>query len=122
MAGDQTQRVRKLNDSFRIRILDEGFTQSSAVPGTYVTTAGIAALAISDQILIWREVGQFSIFNADNDPHGEHDFGKISWPGVGDIFWKIDVYADASCAWGSEHPDDPERSYRVLTVLLADEY
>lgn len=122
MAGDQTQRVRKLNDSFRIRILDKGFSQSSQVPGTYVTTEGIRVLDARNQILIWRNVGQFSAFNADNDPHGEHDFGKITWPSVGDIFWKIDIYADASCTWGSEYPDEPERSYRVLTVLLADEY
>lgn len=122
MAGDQTQRVRKLNDSFRIRILDKGFPQSSKVPGTYVMTAGIAALEARDKMFIWHEVGRFNTFNEDNDPHGEHDFGKVTWPRVGDIFWKIDIYADTSCTWGSEHPDDPERSYRVLTVLLADEY
>ena len=122
MAGDQTRRVRKLNDSFRIRVLDNGLGQSEMVSGTFVMTAGIAGLEAQDHTLIWRKVGRFASFNEDNDPYGEHDFGKVTLPGVGDIFWKIDVYADASCTWGSEHPNDPGRSYRVLTVMLAEEY
>jgi len=122
MAADQTQRVRKLNDSFRSRILDNGLDQSEYVPGVFLMTNGFAGLEPRDQKLIWREVARFTSFNEDNDPRGEHDFGKITLPGIGDIFWKIVVYANTTCTWGSEHPDDPERSYRVLTVMLAEEY
>ena len=44
MAADQTQRVRKLNDSFRSRILDNGLDQSEYVPGVFLMTNGFAGL------------------------------------------------------------------------------
>jgi hypothetical protein len=50
----------------------------------------------------------------DNDPHGEHDFGAFDIEGAGTIFWKIDYYADKSCATGSENPADPAQSFRIL--------
>jgi len=33
----------------------------------------------------------FDNFNADNDPHGEHDFGSFELEGE-KLFWKIDLY------------------------------
>ncbi|SPF51049.1 conserved hypothetical protein [Candidatus Sulfopaludibacter sp. SbA4] len=38
------------------------------------------------------------------------------------VFWKIDYFADEAMEYGSEHPDDPTWSYRVLTIMLAAEY
>jgi hypothetical protein len=63
-----------------------------------------------------------AISTKNNDPHGEHDFGAFYINGVGKISWKIDYYADASCAWGSEDPSDAARCYRVLTIMRAEEY
>jgi len=71
---------------------------------------------------IFLDVTQFEDFSEDNDPYGEHDFGAFDHPEAGKVFWKIDCYADSACEWGSEHPHDPERSYRVLTIMLASEY
>jgi hypothetical protein len=41
--------------------------------------------------LALRHVQRFASFNADNDPHDEHDFGSFEVAG-GKFFWKIDYY------------------------------
>jgi hypothetical protein len=66
------------------------------------------------------QVAKFSEFTADNDPHDEHDFGSFM-PVGRKFFWKIDYY-DKNLRYGSEDPSDPERTMRVLTLMLADEY
>lgn len=108
--------IASLNDRFR----KDG--PHSGIPGRQFATAGISALPIEAQVLIWAKVATFADFTKDNDPHGEHDFGAFEFPGAGRIFWKVDYYADSAMQWGSEAPHDPARSFRVLTVMLASEY
>jgi len=67
-----------------------------------------------------RRVFTFSDFSADNDPHGEHDFGSFECVGR-TIFWKIDCY-DRELNNGSADPANEAVTTRVLTVLLAEEY
>jgi hypothetical protein len=101
-------KIRVLNDRFRTQLRG----------GRLVMTRGIAGRPDARKIL-WRVVS-FNAFSADNDPHGEHDFGAFDHAGD-KIFWKIDYYdRDAQC--GSEDPADPEVTTRVLTIMLADEY
>ncbi|WP_456781868.1 DUF3768 domain-containing protein [Bradyrhizobium sp. USDA 3315] len=57
---------------------------------------------------------------ASNDPHDEHDFGSFELAGE-TFFWKIDCY-DAACETGSEGPADPQKTTRLVTVMLAYEY
>src|SRR5258708_31094655 len=38
------------------------------------------------------------------------------------IFWKIDYYADEAMEFGADEPADPNRSFRVMTIMLAAEY
>jgi hypothetical protein len=66
------------------------------------------------------EVATFSAFNEDNDPYGEHDFGSFELCSR-KFFWKIDYY-DKELRCGSEDPADPEKTTRVLTLMLAEEY
>ena len=120
MTAARAERIAVLNDRFRARL---GLPhEDPAVPGTFVMTAGIAALASELQLEIRERVRTFADFSEDNDPHGERDFGAFDVAGGGKIFWKVDYYADARMQWGSEDPADPARCYRVLTVMLAEEY
>lgn len=117
MSVDNTKRIAELNDQLRTAL---GIL--SGVPGTMVMTRAVAALPDQAKFEVLQQVRDFSLFTEDNDPHGEHDFGAFDHPLAGKIFWKIDYYADDRCETGSEAPEDPARSYRVLTIMLASEY
>ena len=110
--NDKTQSVaiRTLNDAFR-RTLHGG---------TVMFTAGIMALGGEAQAKILTAIQAFDAFNADNDPWGEHDFGKIEIDGER-IFFKFDYY-DLTRAMHSEDPADPSKTERVMTIMLAAEY
>lgn len=107
----KTKRIAELNDLARTAM---------GIGGKLVQTEGINALAAEDQSRIRERVELFSEFTPDNDPYGEHDFG--SFPHNGEkIMWKIDYY-DKAIEYGSEHPEDPSQTTRVLTIMLAEEY
>jgi hypothetical protein len=107
----RTQKIRELNDLARTAM---------GVCCELNQTPGIRALPPADQSAIREEVEKFCDFNPDNDPYGEHDFGSFTRNGD-KIFWKIDYY-DKALEYGSEHPEDPGVTTRVLTIMLADEY
>jgi hypothetical protein len=90
------------------------------VASKLIQTSGISALAPEDQSKIREEVEKFNKFTPDNDPYGEHDFGSFFHKSH-KIFWKIDYY-DKNYQHGSEHPEDPSVTRRVLTIMLAEEY
>lgn len=121
MTAARAERIAVLNDRFRAR-LGVPLYGESVVPGAFTMTAGVASLPPDAQLAIHRQVRGFEDFSEDNDPYGERDFGAIDVEGVGKVFWKIDYYADASFTRGSEDPADPKRCYRLLTVMLAEEY
>lgn len=57
-----------------------------------------------------------------NDPHGERDFGAVTYLDH-KIFWKIDVYEnDGTLSWGAAKPWDAATSYRLVTIMLATDY
>jgi Protein of unknown function (DUF3768) len=103
-------RVRELNDAFRTTF--EG--------GRVLITAGVGALPPILACEALQKVRAFNNFNPDNDPHGEHDFGRFELAGH-QFLWKIDYY-DKGMTFGSEDPADPEQTTRVLTIMLAEDY
>ena len=109
-AADRTARIRTLNDAFR----------ASFDGGQAFLTVGVEALPSDVRAMAIRKVATFSDFHEDNDPHGEHDFGSFDLAGR-KFFWKIDYY-DRRLKWGSDDPADPEKTARVLTIMLAEEY
>ena len=103
----KTQKIRKLNDEFR-RLLSDG---------KVLITQGINSLPSDDQVRIMAKVRVFDDFNEANDPYCEHDFGAFEHKGE-QLFWKIDYY-DKSLKQVSEDPSNPEKTTRVMTVMLA---
>jgi hypothetical protein len=105
-----TDKIRELNDRFR----------TTMQGGMVLVTTGIDMLPSDVKAMVIRRVATFSDFNAENDPHQEHDFGSFELAGR-KFFFKIDCY-DADMQFGSEDPADPAKTTRVLTILLAEEY
>ena len=69
---------------------------------------------------IIRIVRDYDSFTPDNDPIGEHDFGRFEFEDA-ILYWKIDYY-DLDLSFGSPDPTSPDVTTRVLTILRADEY
>lgn len=107
---DKIKKIRKLNDNLR-----QNFTG-----GRVLITRGVAELPIDKQLNIIEKVRNFSNFNQDNDPNGEHDFGAFDVDGI-TYFWKIDYY-DVEYQYLSLDPSDETITNRVLTIMLAEEY
>jgi hypothetical protein len=108
--ADRAARIRDLNDAFR----------KTFHGGKAVMTASVAALPDMVRANALLEVTRFDRFTPDNDPHGEHDFGSFELVGR-TFFFKIDYY-DTTMEFGSEDPSDPEKTTRVLTLMLAEDY
>lgn len=79
-----------------------------------VMTPGVANLSPEYQSKVIEAVQKFDEFNQDNDPHQEHDFGKVVVNGT-DYFFKFDYYDD-------KYEFFKEDGNRVLTIMRADEY
>jgi hypothetical protein len=109
-SADKALRTRTLNDAFRTTFRG----------GKVVKTASVAALPDMVVAEAFKQVASFDEFTEDNDPHGEHDFGAFELCGR-TFFWKIDYY-DKALEYGSEDPSDPEKTTRVLTLMLAEDY
>ena len=107
---NHSKTIRDLNDAFR----------RSFVGGRVVQTCGIVELPSDVRAKVIQCVSTFDAFSADNDPHGEHDFGAFEVAGQ-KFFFKIDYY-DKTLESGSQNPADPTITTRVLTIMLAEEY
>lgn len=102
-------RIAELNDLTRAAM---------GIAGRVYQTIGITALPALEQSRIREGVKTFSTFTTGNDPDGEHDFGAFESDGHR-VFWKIDYYADSDM---DARAEDPLRAFRVLTIMLAEEY
>ena len=107
--------IAEINDKFRKAVFFKPQRN-----GRLMLTKGVAELPDGTLKAIALEVINQTEFDADNDPHGEHDFGSVEYAGE-KVFWKIDYYDSSACEFGTENPADPS-TYRVMTVMLAEEY
>jgi hypothetical protein len=103
-------KIALLNDNFRATFLG----------WQVVITQGVNELPVDVKARALLKTQHFNNFTLANDPYEEHDFGSFE---IADqkFFWKIDYY-DLDMIQGSEDPADPEKTTRVLTIMLADEY
>ena len=100
-------RIRALNDAFR----------TTLTGGRVMFTPGVAALGQEVQRQIIDALRRYDEFDADNDPHGEHDFGMIVAQGH-ELMFKIDLYEEPFVNSGNEE----KMITRILTIMLAEEY
>ena len=105
-----SETLRRLNDVLR----------TTFQGGRIMMTSGVQSLGETTIATALTQLRSFNSFDADNDPHGEHDFGSFEIAGHR-FFWKIDYYTP-DMQHGSEDPADPELTLRVLTLMLAEEY
>lgn len=109
---ERTIRIRELNDELR--------TQGHALNGRVVAMGGLVNEEREKQIRVARAARQHTDWNRGDDPYGEHDFGKFEVDGEQFMF-KIDYYS-LDEAQGSEHPEDPAVTIRVMTLMYAEDY
>lgn len=108
--AQRTAHIRELNDRLR----------ANFISGVVTITIGVRQLRPYVLSKVLAAVRGFDAFTADNDSHGEHDFGTLVVEG-NRIFWKIDYY-DKRLEAGSEDPSSSDATTRVLTIMLATEY
>jgi hypothetical protein len=126
-AREKTVRIARLNDLAR---------SAMGVACTAVATVGFRSLPEADQSCVRELIETFDVFDEDNDPHGERDFGTIYQLADGlwtterprlredereRVFWKLDYY-DRDMRFASDDAADPAITRRVLTIMLSDEY
>lgn len=110
MTIEKAKTIAELNDAFR----------QTFMGGRVMLTMGVNTLDTKYKAELLRQVRKFTAFTRGNDPHDEHDFGRVEISGQF-YFWKIDCY-DLTLTAGSEDPANPDATTRVLTIMRADEY
>lgn len=113
------QKMDTVRGSVGIQLLNDAL-RCHGRGGMMVMTNSIAALSVPEVPRIFEAIRDFSAFTPDNDPHGEHDCA-IQIVDERRILWKIDYY-DRSRQFGSPDPADARLTFRVLTVMLAEDY
>jgi hypothetical protein len=116
---DKSKLIAQQNDQFR-KNFGSQISDDQEIKGKYCVTQGISELPLPEQFLITLKIREFDDFNENNDPYGEHDYGKFKH-NADDIMWKIDYY-DENYEYGSEDPSDLSKTRRVLTAMMAHEY
>jgi uncharacterized protein DUF3768 len=110
MTESSTARIRELNDAFR----------KTFAGGKMVMSTSVAALPEMVKASALIKVAEFTDFTLADDPHGEHDFLSFEHCNR-TFFWKCD-YFNTEMDAGSEDPADPEKTTRVGTLMLAEDY
>ena len=106
--------IRKQNDEFR-----KASMNGANKNGKFSTTRGVASLPPHIYMAVLVAVRDYDDFEDEgNNIYGENDFGSFGMAGQ-KFFWKIDYYENSDMEWGAE---DPTNCYRLLTIMLADEY
>ena len=124
--ADHTAEIARLNDAARAGSLATSrtvFTRALAdlLAGDSNDPAVRQVHLFQHQSALRRLITETPI-DPGNDPHGERDFGAVTYLGR-KIFWKVDVYEnDGTFSWGAAKPWDAAASYRLVTIMLATDY
>ena len=88
--------------------------------GSIMITSNVQRITGFDPAVLAAALANYDGFDADNDPHGERDFGCMTMWGY-DLIWKIDYY-DKELEFGSDDPADPKLTHRILTAMVAGDW
>lgn len=97
------------NDRFRKTMISDSRHRT-------VLTASVAESQSRDKII--EAVRNFDEFTGGNDPHGEHDFGRVNVDGDS-YYFKLDYY-DLNYEYGAD-PDEEEYAL-LLTIMHTSDY
>lgn len=117
-------KVAAQNDLFRRRVclgVPYAPDQGPPLAGTLVATSAIHAEGPGFVQTCLDRIGAVDSFPAENDPDGYHDFGSVGVSGK-TVWFKIDIFDRWERDYGAEAPDDPARTYRVLTILFPSDW
>ena len=114
-----TESPQRDNQSPIIAALNDRFRQTYW-GGKVMTTSGVNQLSEETSAAVFAAVMHYDNFTEDNDPYGEHDFGKVVVEGQ-DFFWKIDLHEELPVKRLNDNSSEPVFT-RVLTIMLASEY
>ena len=67
-----------------------------------------------------RQIKACEEFEPGDDPYGEHDFGTVELEGT-KVYWKIDYYSP-DLKHHSLDASDPDKTVRLMTIMLTHEY
>ena len=88
--------------------------------GMVMVTRGVAHLPGFDTGVLAAALADYDGFDADNDPHGERDFGDLAlWEAT--LLFKIEYY-DSDMQFGSDDPANSSVTRRVLTVMTSSDW
>ena len=119
--GPDIAAIAAQNDAFR-NLACLGETPSQPIQGRMHLTSSLAMAEDGLALEAVQAVGEFDVFEPENDPDGCHDFGAVDIRGQ-KVFWKIDLYeADSDFRYGAEAPDNPATTMRVLTIMMASDW
>ena len=103
----RAEKIARLNDQLR----------TTGTGGTLMITQTVRRMTGFRADALLAALASYDGFDADNDPHGERDFGDVTLFGA-DLLWKVDYY-DLDLKYGANDPADPHLTRRVLTVMTA---
>ncbi|WP_138925257.1 DUF3768 domain-containing protein [Sulfitobacter sp. BSw21498] len=119
--GPDIAAIAAQNDAFR-KLACLGETPSQPIQGRMHLASSLAMAEDGLALEAVQAVGEFDVFEPENDPDGCHDFGAVDIRGQ-KVFWKIDLYeADSDFRYGAEAPDNPATTMRVLTIMMASDW
>lgn len=94
--------------------------KEAGILGRFFFTDGVSHKGLEFQLEVIAAIGKFCAFDEGNNPHAERDFGQVKVLDT-HVFWKLDYY-NLDFSAGSEEPENPLVTRRVLTLMLPSEY
>ena len=103
----------------KIRVLNDDFRRTFR-GGRVMITAGVNAITHTVQRAVFEKIQAFDAFDDERDPRDNHGFVSVEHDGQ-TFFAKIDYY-NRDLTAHSKDATDPQKTCRVMTIMLAEEY